>query len=196
MRKLADIAEVRAGYTFRKPEKGTELFPYPVIQIKDITPDGKLNSATVSTIFLPGLFDKQLVWSGEVVLSARGTRNRAAVYNGEFQEAVAGTQFWIIRPKKGGVLPEFLAWYLNQPQTQQYFAARTHGTYIGMIQKEAVNELRIPVPPIETQQKIVAVHELALREQGAMEQLKNKRAELVSTLCTQAAEKFSTGSKI
>ena len=193
--RLNAVAEIRPGYTVRRPERGATLFPYRFLQIKDVSADGRISVDGVSVIELPGMSDRYLAWDGDVVLIGRGNRNHAAVYQGEFEELVVGAQFWVIRPKRSQVLPQYLAWFINQPRTQQYFASRTHGTYIGMIQKEAVMELPVAVPPLEIQKQIVAVHALTLREQSLMEGLKSRRAELVSELCSQAVEQHSTGSK-
>jgi hypothetical protein len=193
--RVEELAAVRPGYTIRPPERGATLLPYRVLQIKDITPDGRINPSTVSTTFLPELSNRYLVLPGEVILSARGTRNQAAVYKGDFDKVVAGAQFWVIRPNPTRILPEYLAWYINQPVTQQYFASMTHGTYIAMIQKEAVMKLAVPVPSLDVQQRIVTVHDLAIREQDLMARLAKKRAELVNMLCREVAEGLSTGRK-
>jgi hypothetical protein len=194
---ISELAiEVRPGYTIRTTEKGLLLFPYRLLQIKDITKDGRIDPSDVRTVSLPKVSDRYLVQVGDVVLSGRGQRNQAAVYKGGFEELVPGAQLWVIRVRPDRMLPAYLAWYLNQPKAQQYLSGETHGTYIPMIHKEAVMNLEVPVPSLEVQRKIVAVHELALREQGALEKLKAKRAKLVSALCGQAAEKLSTGNKL
>ena len=179
----------------RKPERGTPTFPYPVIQIKDVTHDGRLDVSDVVTMELPTVPERFVLAAGDVLFCARGTRNRSAVFSGEVPDAVAGTQFFVIKVRQEHVLPEYLAWYINQDAARQYLAGCTHGSYVSMIHKEALMELPVPVPPLAVQKQILAVHELALREQRLMAEVKEKRAELVSALCGEAVERFSTGKK-
>jgi hypothetical protein len=187
--KLGQLAEIRTGYTFRKPAKGTPVTPYLVIQIKDVRTDGKINAANLVTMNLPSVSERFFLEAGDILFCARGTRNQAAVFVGDVPEVVAGAQFFVIKVHGGKVLPEYLAWCINQQSAQKYLATCVHGTYISMIHKESLMELPIPVPSVAFQRKILAVHELALREQKLMDELKQLRAELVGELCGQAVEK-------
>jgi hypothetical protein len=195
MTKLSQISEIRAGYTFRKPEKGTPTSSYPVAQIKDVTDEGMLDVTDLVMMQLPTVPERFILQSGDVLFCARGTRTQAAVFAGDVADVVAGTQFFVIEARRDRVLPEYLAWYINQRQSQEYLAACSHGSYVSMIHKEALMDLPVTLPSLETQHKILTVHKLALREQRLLEELKQRRADLVSALCSQAVEQFPERSK-
>ena len=112
--------------------------------------------------------------SGDVVLPARGEFYDAALADGG-DKIVPSSQLFVLRPRKGSVTPEFLCWYLNQPVARRHFLANRKGTSIPMISRQVVADLPVPVPPPETQRKVVALQRLADRERKVTEQLLHNR---------------------
>jgi restriction endonuclease S subunit len=74
------------------------------------------------------------------------------------------------------VLPVYLNWFINQSTTQAYLASHARGTSVSMISKRAVEEMEIAVPPLERQNKIVELAELAATEQQLLRKLAEKRS--------------------
>jgi hypothetical protein len=50
---------------------------------------------------------------GDVLFAAKGTKNFAAVFENHNEPSVASTSFFVIRPTDKKVLPQYLAWFLN-----------------------------------------------------------------------------------
>jgi hypothetical protein len=187
MKNIGEIAEVRAGYTVRKPEKGVPTVRYRVLQIKDVTADAALDTANLATMNLPPVSDRYFLKHGDILFCARGARNRAAVSEVEMEQVVVGAQFFVIQVKGDRLLPRYVAWYINQPTAQQYFSERASGSYVRMILVDDLLHLPVPVPPLKVQQQIAALHQLGLREQNLLERLRVKRMELLNGLCIDVA---------
>ena len=168
---------------------------YVLVQIKDVDKRGFLNLDALVRVEAPEARKDHLLHRGDVLLVARGNRNRAAVFAGEIKGAIAGAQFYIIRPKNL-VLPEYLAWYLNQTPAQRQIEAGLAGSFVPFIPREALDELLVAVPTLEEQRRVVAVHELWLKEQELMEQISGRRQQLVQGALMQAVKPLSPFGKL
>jgi len=73
------------------------------------------------------------------------------------QNALAAATFYIVRPKASRVLPGYLAWWLNLPRVQAEIDASPRGTSIAYIDREALETLHVPAPPLSVQQRIEQV---------------------------------------
>jgi restriction endonuclease S subunit len=126
----------------------------------------------------PCVTANQILVPGEVLMTARGSKPRAAAFIQSERATVASSQFLVLRPSKEATA-EYLCWFLNQPGTIRYFRAHLKGSGIPFLPKETLLELRVPLPPLPVQEKIVQIHKLSNQEQRIMGQLQEKRKELV-----------------
>lgn len=149
------------------------------MQIKDISEERALDPAALVRIDSPQIREDHLLRLGDVLLAARGTRNVAVAFPADMFDAVTGSQVFVIRPHKG-VSAEYLAFYLNRRTAQRHISESLAGSFISFIPKEALNNLPVRVPPIEVQRKVVAVHQLAMKEHELMEQIKDRRKQLTT----------------
>ncbi len=86
----------------------------------------------------------------------------------------------ILRPDHARALASYLAWVINQPDAQRHFDAAARGTNLRMVPKASLDDLHIDVPDLETQHRIVAVAELAEREEALSHRLASRRRALVN----------------
>ena len=177
--KLEGIVEIRLGFQFRgkvvpAPQEGID-----VIQIKDI--NGRLevdvHDLTAVQVEKP---ERYLVEPGDVLFLSRGHRMFGTVVPELRREAVASGYFFILRPKSDKVLPRYLAWFLNEPGFQRWLQPLIRGSHMPIISRSDFAELPVIVPDLQTQQRIVQLNDLMLTEAQLMDQLKEKRAELIS----------------
>lgn len=85
------------------------------------------------------------------------------------------------------VLAVYLNWFINQPTAQAYLASHARGTSVSMINKQALEEMEIAVPPLERQKKIVELAELTATEQQLLRRLAEKRNWYMKRLLMQLA---------
>jgi len=193
--KLKEIAEVRAGFTVRKLSRHALTQPYSVIQIRNVSEFGTLDLSDMAETQLEEVPPRFFLNKGDVLFCARGARNQAAACVVDADRVVVGSQFFILRVASQAVLPEYLAWYINQQPAQRYLNERTSGSHVRMILRDDLLDLPVAVPALTVQRQILELHRMQVQEQRLLVQLGQKRQRLMSGLCVEAAEKQEQRSK-
>lgn len=157
-----------------------------LIQMKDLGEDNIVHFRNATKIdAAPNI--NQLLKAGDIVFRSRGQNNTAAIVTQEFCQAIVAAPLFRIRAKQNEVLPEYLLWFINQPQAQTFFATRAKGTRVKMISKQALEELEIALPHREIQRKIAEIYGLAREEQALMEALKGRKEKYIQGILMRAA---------
>ncbi|HZF41445.1 MAG TPA: restriction endonuclease subunit S [Blastocatellia bacterium] len=175
---LKDVATIRSGYLFRERIKPDASGQYRVVQVGDVTPDAGFLDSSLVRISLPDVKRSQILETGDVLFISRGPRKQALAITLPIENAIATSQFFVLRPDER-ILPEFLAWYINQRPAQRYIEEHSTGTSASLINLEAIRGLPVEVPPVEIQARVTKIHQLSLREKELMEAIKNKRRALI-----------------
>lgn len=187
--RLPHISTIRTGYTIRGRLEAAERGGVLAIQLGDISPDGRVNPEQLTRVRLGDLPDKYFVRAGDVVFRSRGERNTAFALDARFREpALAVLPLFVLRPKVDIVLPEYLAWAINQPSAQRYFSSFARGTNLRMVSRASLDTLDIDVPDLETQRSIVALDALAEREHALSVLAADKRRQLISLILSNHAK--------
>lgn len=172
---VKDVAEARLGYPFRGAIKDTSGGEVAVVQIKNTDPERGVDWEMLVKTTLPGRKQPDWLQAGDVLFIARGNRN-VAVYVDEVPgQVVCAPQFYLLRMRNNAVLPEYLAWYINEFPAQCYFAQSAEGTLITSIRRGVLEALPVPIPSLERQQLIVKLAAAASREKLLTEQLIRNR---------------------
>ncbi|HEU0176983.1 MAG TPA: restriction endonuclease subunit S [Blastocatellia bacterium] len=175
---IVDVATIRSGYLFRESIKPDASGRYRVVQVGDVAPDAGFLDSSLIRVSLPDVKRGQILEKGDVLFISRGPRKQALAITWPIENAIATSQFFVLRPDEK-VLPEFLAWYINQRPAQRYIDEHSTGTSASLINLEAMKGLPVEVPPVETQARITKIHQLSMREKELMEAIKNKRRALI-----------------
>lgn len=178
MRLLGEIAKIRAGFPFRGRVEPNAAGRHRVVQIKDVSDDGRVSFEGLLRTDVDGVKGEHFLRAGDVLFISRGTRRQAAAVDVTPGDVVASGQFFIIDPSPE-LMPEFLAWYINQRPAQQYLAENAAGSNVQIITRPVLERLQIELPALETQRKIVHVYKLSLREQDLLAEIAERRARLV-----------------
>lgn len=186
---ISNIAEVQIGYQPKGSVQPNPNGTHRLIQVKDIRDDRTLNPIDIYRIMPEREPDRYLVTRGDVLFLARGWRNYAVAIQDELQNTLAAGTFYIARIRTVSLLPEYLAWYINQPRTQAILKPRTQATNIPLVTKSVFETLEIDVPPLSVQRAIVELDNLAKKEQALLARLANKRRQLVSAICMNAIKR-------
>ena len=96
--------------------------------------------------------------------------------------------FFILKFDASKILPEFLAWYINQSPAQKYLQSMAkRGSHMPIIGKSEFEDLKIEMPALSVQEKIVKLNNLLQKEINLIELIKEKRNQLVQSICLSAA---------
>jgi len=188
---LDRIAHISTGYQHRgKAGEGAA----PTHRLVRISAIGDrcptLDSARCAPFSPASEVGDALLRPGDVVLATRGERRRAAlVAESNGAPLVASEQVAILRAAPE-VEPRYLAWALNSPACQRQLDALSRGSNIPFVASSDLGELRIPLPPIETQRRLAALAGLVERERDLAQRLAERRLALTYAIMGQVAHDF------
>lgn len=173
---LTDIAIVKAGHPFRgKVLEDKEASTY-VVQIRDIDNDGYIHWQQLIRTNITGRKSPDWLKKGDVLFAARGARN-AAAYVGDIDKAtVCAPHYFLIQVTDKSVLPEFIAWQLNQENAQRYFANSAEGSAQMNIRRAVLEATPLVIPSIEKQKAIVGFDNKVKQEKRLLIDLIDNRA--------------------
>ena len=164
---IKDITNIKTGL-FVKPAGIGELV---YLQSKHFDEYGQLHSVLHPDLVAEGISEKHLLKDGDVLFAAKGTKNFAAVFDNHNEPSVASTSFFVIRPTDKKVLPQYLAWFLNNHTTQTLLKSQAIGTSIPSISKHVLENLEITVPGMETQKVILQISKLRNKEKSLKQKI-------------------------
>lgn len=180
---IADIADVRTGYTFRGLREGAAGEPVRAVQIGDLRDVTVVQPGNLSLAQWEGTGEVPALKEGEVLLAAKGNHNRAALFSGPQADTrvVPSSQFLILTLKRAArVLPAYLCWALNYPPTQKLIAEHRRGTSIASVSKAALLQVPVPVPALGVQEKILRLQHLWDEERAIYAALAQNRETMLT----------------
>lgn len=193
LKSLAEIAEIRTGFTFRGKIKEAEKGNAHILQIKDVRQHQDENGNDL----IYGSKLPQIIWEGKskafvepgtVLLPSRGGYFRSAYLPNDNGDCpiVASSQFILISPTSTKVSPEFLCWSLNRPRMQRYLEEiASQGSSISMLSTSTAKELKLEIPSLETQHKILHLKRLWEQEQQLVQALLKNRETMLQGMFQQ-----------
>jgi restriction endonuclease S subunit len=141
------------------------------LQARHFDEAGTLNTLLHCDLEAKYLTQKHLLRPGDVLFSAKGTKNFAAVFAKGYPPAVASTSFFVLRLGQQQVLPDYLAWYLNNANAQKILKGAAMGTSIVSISKVVLQKLEIPIPPLDVQELVLKIENLRKTEKLLKQQI-------------------------
>lgn len=186
---LGACAEVRAGYPFRGAIEEVASGDVGVIQMKDIERGGEVNWDDVVRTELEGRRTQEWIEPGDVLFVARSPRFYAACVSRAPITAVCSPHLLQLRVRAGmALLPEFLAWQLNQTPLQRQIQAAAEGSNQLSIRGKVLASLTISVPSLETQYRIVNLAKAAREERALLQTLIANREKQLDAIAISLSE--------
>ncbi|MBE0392164.1 restriction endonuclease subunit S [Flavobacterium sp. PL002] len=171
-----------SGYSFREKIEHNPEGNVGILQMKDISNDYlNFDYQNIDKVSDFSFKDKFFLNIGDLLFVSKGVNNYAIAIEKIDFPIVASATFFIIRVNEKIIIPEYLAWYMNQKEAQNYFSEKKAGTYVPNLNKQDILELPLTVPPLKIQKKIAQTATLLNRELGILEKLKTNRKELIQT---------------
>ena len=189
---LHEVARISAGFPFRGAVDALEPGSVSVIQMRNVEGDA-VDWCSLTQVSLPSKRSPDLLTSGDVIFTTRGRRNFALALSEIPGPAVCSPHFFILRSNKPELLlPEFLAWQINQRPAQEHLQQAATGSHILNITKAAIGSLRIVIPAMNVQRDVVALADAAQRELHLLNALMDNRQRLLEA----AAAKILTPKRL
>lgn len=177
---IGSLASLRFGVH----AKGLAQGPMALVQSSAITAEGTIEQAYINRTSpeLVAYKDVDLLRAGDVLLIGKGSNNVAAVWPGSSEATVASAMLFVIRPNTTRVLPGYLAGYLNSRPAQAHMAAYRKTGTVAVLDRSALEQLLVPLPPLGEQQKLVQLAAATQRTRLHLTELSNAYAQLLDAV--------------
>ena len=179
---LKEIAQVEACYPFRGRITEAPDGEVKVIQMKDVSHEGGVDWSGLISTNLEGRRTPHWLEAGDIVFMARGNRNFAIYLEEVPVRVVCSPLFFHIHIRTQDILPEFLAWQINQGPAQSYFGRSRMGTHQMSIRRSTLEELPVSVLELDKQKAVIALDRLMKEEQRLCAQLASSREQMMNSL--------------
>ena len=174
-KRVFEIAEVVSGVYLTAAPYGDVSY----LQIKDLLSESP--EKTASKVTLSPKNERYLLAKGDLLFAGKGTTYLCKVFDLDIP-AIASTTLYNIRLTSKDILPDYLCWYLNQPNVMAMMKTQQVGTGTPLIHKQVVEDFEIPVPDLDTQQQIVELAKLQVREKELYQAIAEKRQLITNQL--------------
>ena len=174
MIKISDISEIKTGLVLirKKADKNVdEKFSYKVVSLKSFN-ENALFDDTFADEFISSeqISEEYKVSRGDILLRLREP-NFAVYIDKDDDDLIFSSLMVRIRVKSDKFDPCFVAHYLNSSTVKRALAPDVSGTTIAMIGVASINNLKIPLVNLQTQNKIVKYLDLAREESEILQNL-------------------------
>lgn len=185
--RLADVAQIRTGFSFRGKINDDPTGEVAVLQTKDVDASGHLTPDVRIHIKDGPAYAGHFLAPGDIVVQSRGNQFPAGQVEAPFH-GIAAFGLHVVHPSPK-LLPAYLAWLLNHPATQAMLNGMARGSRIPFLSKASLAELRIPLPPLETQRRITSVAALQQEVDRLAEELQRLRNQYTAAVTWRAAHR-------
>ena len=171
--KLEEITNLSAGHPFRGkiPEaKGSGVI---AIQMKNLSVNGGIDWDNCIETEVTSKRTFKYLQEGDILFTARGDNNFAVMIENipNNKRVVAAPQFHVLSSIHKGIMPEYIAWLLNQKPCQRYFQREAEGSLTKNLRIKTMGDTPITIPSLEKQQNIVKLATTLKQEQQILKQL-------------------------
>ncbi len=153
---LSSLCDIGFGF-YSQPIDGGNV---PYVQVRQFDDRGMLMAEANDFVHLDEKSEPHLLKDGDVLFVGKGSRLFAWCYRDSFGPYIASSIFFVLRPNKKKVYPEYLATILNAPQTKAALLQIGSGTNIFSLRKSELGAFQIPLVPMDEQKKVALLAEL------------------------------------
>jgi len=182
---LNDIATINSGYSFRTKIQNNPEGNIFVMQMRDISNDHNKIIDVPSKFYGTKIHDKHILKKNDILFMAKGANNFSICYDEHYKPAVAASAFFVIRIIQDSILPAYICLYINSAIGQNYFQANMAGTYIPNINKSTLEEMKLIIPPLAKQEKIISLYKLYNKEKDLLSEILLKKQSMMNELVKQ-----------
>ena len=178
---LKSVADIKVGYQARASVKLTPGGSHKLIQGKNFDRNCSMLYNELASFLPTGNIENYLVKKNDVIFQARGSNHFACCLTELVEKNVlAASSLYILCVKTKKIMPEYLAWQINQPLAQAYFKAQAGPTSISFISKNILSQLKITIPELKIQEKTCKIIKLWEKEKKLMNKISLKKEKLIN----------------
>lgn len=131
----------------------------PYIRIRDIQQGQASKGSSWLSPEAAATVDARLkLKNGDVLLSKSGTIGKVGVIRNGAVGGVAANGLFLLRPDQEKLDPHFLYAYLDSSECREWLNDRARGATIRHLSKRILDEMPVPIPALQIQQRVAAQH--------------------------------------
>ena len=155
--------------------------------------DDDLNHYNCIEKLVSDKFPKTILKQGDLVMCVRGTIGKIAIVDKNFEGTNISPNLIRIAPVSQKINSQYLLYFLSSFTTKEYLTKFTAAATVPTIKATDLKKLKIPLPPLPEQKKIV-VYLDGLREKvEKLKQIQQKQLEELTELKQSILDKFFNG---
>jgi hypothetical protein len=170
MLELKNISTILLGVSVRESKGGPARF----VRLSDLS---DLKAGRVPTLAMgnpPDAARALTIEDGDLIIGARGSANDICVAADGLVGGFVSIDLYLVRPNPAVVDSKYLASFLELPSTQAQFTMAKQGSNLPRLPKEALERVKVPLPPIHLQRLMAGL----AREYEKEGMLLKRRSEL------------------
>lgn len=185
---LGDIANIKTGLVLSRKKVEIEYeakATYKLLSLKNIGEDGTfINESFEEFASNDILDDHYFTQEGDVLI--RLSHPYTAVYiDKKHSGLLVPSYFAMIKVYDTGILPQYLAWYLNTKNVKFELERSQFGTRIPSTNQHALKSIPIKVPPLSRQKALMELYMLHQKEKRLYQQLIEEKEKLFQGIAQQ-----------
>ena len=153
--KIGDVATTQYGYTDKATDSGTMRY----LRITDISNDGSIQSKEIDAKYITPSQEviKQFMLNDEDIVIARsGTVGKSAIYrSNKYEQMIFASYLVRLLVDKKQILPKYLFYFTQAPMYWEQVLTNSVTVAQPNLNAEKIKEIKLPLPPLDIQQKIV-----------------------------------------
>lgn len=164
MVKLKELVLIRSGMVVPKTANNdenllTDAF-VRMIGTSDFDDDLNLRTDLEPNVLYKDSIFKNYLQYNEIIFNAKGKRFFASLFKNQYENTIASAVFLVLTLNTDVVMPEYLVWYLNHPETLKIYKSKQTTQVMPAITKQELEDLDIIIPDKATQTRIVEIDQL------------------------------------
>jgi type I restriction enzyme S subunit len=157
---LGSICEIVSGITKDSKKQGDDYREVPYLRVANVQ-RLRLDLSEVKTIpARESAIASYHLEPGDILLNEGGDRDklgRGWIWQGQISECIHLNHVFRARIRDGQALPKWIAYFANTDEARAYFLATgKQTTNLASISKKNLSALPVSLPPVDTQEAIVA----------------------------------------
>ena len=173
---LGTVAAIRSGLVLsRKLSREISSYRYPLLNLRAIHPDGYILPDSLEVFYATELLRQEyLTQQGDIIIRL-SIPYTAILIDTDMTGMVVSSNFAIIRLNQKYMLPEYLLWLLNTPDTKRKIYENSSSNMLSAVRPTYFAELEVLLLPLADQEKIAKLNLLAKQEIQLLKKLADEK---------------------
>ena len=150
MLELKELATVLSGVSVRETKGGSARF----MRLSDLSDIKAGRNPVLATGVAPEVARALTIEGGDLIVGARGATTDVCVASESVFGAFISLDLYLVRPNPARIDSRYLAAFLDLPATQAVLSGGKQGTGLARLPKDALEQMRVPLPPVRAQRLI------------------------------------------